>query len=155
MDYERLRGLQTNSRRSPGDTASGVMLISPVEVERARVNLRDADSKLRAAQARLDAGVQGILALDEQLKLYTLATPHKGRLGRVQVVPGQTLSVGTLVAEVVDLEEEIDVLCYVAPGTARKLAMGQTARLGGIDNPANSAGDVEGKVVLVSDQAEA
>src|SRR5262249_24438720 len=89
-------------------------------------------------------------AIDEQLDLYTLRVPIAGRLGIVQVVPGQTLAIGTVVAEVVDLAE-IDVLAYVPPATAARLATDQSARLASArDAPAPLAG----KVVFIAVQAQ-
>lgn len=157
LDVERLHSLERPGRRSAGDgDATSPLLVSPVEIKKAQLTLEDAESKLRATQARLEAGVQEIDALNQQLKFYTLTASHKGRLGRVQVVPGQTLSVGTLVAEVVDLEDDVDVLCYVAPGTAGRLRLGQQARLvRDLDTAAPEAADPEGKVVFISAQAEA
>lgn len=150
LDVERLRQLEPNGRRA------GDLLVSPVDVKKARLTLEDAESKVRATQAKVDAAAQEVAALEQQLKLYTLAAPRKGRLGRIQVVPGQTLSVGALVAEIVDLEDEVDVLCYVPPGTARRLHRDpvQAARLGGLDRPAPADADPEGRVIFVADQAE-
>jgi multidrug efflux pump subunit AcrA (membrane-fusion protein) len=59
--------------------------------------------------------------LQEQLKLYALTAPISGRLGRILVVQGQTLSVCAPVAEILDIEEQIDLLCFVPPATVRKL----------------------------------
>src|SRR5262249_41826283 len=91
--------------------------------------------------------------------LYTLTAPRSGRLGRLQVVVGQTLPVGSVVAEIVDIDEAIDVLCFVPAADARKLQLGQTARIGSVegnrDNTAGSPGaDPEGKVEYIADQAE-
>ena len=44
-----------------------------------------------------------VASLDHDLQLYTLTAPRVGRLGRLQVVVGQTLPVGTVVAEIVDI----------------------------------------------------
>src|SRR5207237_585719 len=68
-----------------------------------------------------------------QAKLHTLTAPISGRVGRAQVVRGQTLAVGTPVAEVIDLDESIDVVCYVPPGMVGRLKTGQPARSGGFD----------------------
>lgn len=146
IDVERLHALQQRERTS----GSGATIVSPVEVHKADLTLDDSESKLRAAQARLDAGAREIEGLNLQLRLNALAAPIKGRLGRIQVVPGQTLSVGASVADVVDVEDEIDVLCFVAPSAARRLQVGQAARLG--TPPAGA--DPEGKVVYIADQAE-
>src|SRR5439155_10662532 len=125
---------------------SKTLLVSQVDVKRARVLLKEAHSKKKATELHLISGAKELKALDEQLHLYTLAAPLDGRLGRLQVVQGQTLAPGTLVTEVYDLDKEIDVLCFVPPRTVKRLTIGQPARLGGIDEPdADNAPGVEGK----------
>ncbi len=62
------------------------------------------------------------------MDFYTLRAPIDGRLSIVQAVPGQTLTPGTVVADVVDLEK-IDVLCFAPPDTAALLALQQPAKL--------------------------
>jgi RND family efflux transporter MFP subunit len=120
----------------PGST----MLVSPVERERARLTLEDAQSKRKA--------------VEEEAKLYTLRAPIAGRLGILQVVPGQTITVGTAVADVIDLSE-IDVLCFVPPHVAARLALDQPARIVRIkaDGKAD-AGPAMGKVVFIAVQAQ-
>jgi RND family efflux transporter MFP subunit len=127
-------------------------LISPVDVKKADAAREDAESKLRAARAKEVAGKREVDALDAKLALYTLRATRRGRLGRILVVPGQALSVGTPVADIVDVEDQIDVLSYAAPRDARLLALGQSARQGGWD-AANESGP-EGQVVFIADQAE-
>jgi hypothetical protein len=147
---ERLTQLEHSGGTTAG--AGSFPLTSPVDLKKAKLALDDAESKVRGTQAKLVAGAEEIAGLDLQLKLHQLTAPRKGRLGRIQIVSGQTLSVGTVVADVVDLEEEIDVLCYVPPSTARRLRPGQPAKLGGFETPAPA--EAEGKVVFVADQAE-
>src|SRR5262249_30267170 len=127
-------------------------LISPIEIKKAEAALEDAESRLRATREKIVAGKKELDALDTKLALYTLPASGRGRLGRILVVPGQALSVGTPVADIVDVEDQIDVLSYAAPRDARLLALGQTARLGGWD-AANESGP-EGQVVFIADQAE-
>src|SRR5262249_692666 len=115
IDVERLRKLAEGDRRPSVTGGGGAALVSYVEQEKAAIALKDAESKLKAAQSRQAAGAKEVEALKEQLRLYTLAAPISGRVGRIQVVPGQTLAVGTQVAEVIDLDDQIDVLCFVPP----------------------------------------
>jgi RND family efflux transporter MFP subunit len=113
-----VRKLEELSRKSvPGSQP----LVAPVELDKARVTLDDAKSKLKGAELKVKAGEKQLKALDEQLKLYTLTAPIAGRLGRILVVQGQTLSVGTAVAEIIDIEDQIDLLCFVPPYIASKL----------------------------------
>ncbi|MBO0697472.1 MAG: HlyD family efflux transporter periplasmic adaptor subunit, partial [Zavarzinella sp.] len=106
-----------------------------------------------AAAGRLAAGLRDLESLRAQLKLHTLAAPIAGRVGRLLVVRGQTLTVGTPVADVVDLDEQIDVLCFVPPGLVHKLKAGQPAVSGGFDS-AKGTVEAEGEVVYIADQAE-
>src|SRR5229473_4139517 len=81
--------------------------VSDFEWEKANLTVKDAESKLR--------GLVG------QLKYYALRAPIDGRLGRIQIQPGQSVSPGTTIADVMDLEDQVDALCFVAPHDARKL----------------------------------
>jgi multidrug efflux pump subunit AcrA (membrane-fusion protein) len=134
-----------------GDT-TGVLYVSKLDVDRARIALKDAESKQKAVLAREEASAAELRAQDEQLALYALRAPIAGRLGLIQVALGQTIPPGTTVAEVVDLDE-IDVLCFAPPHLAGRFAVGQPARLvtDGDQAPDESA---PGKVVYVAVQAQ-
>jgi RND family efflux transporter MFP subunit len=110
--------------------------VSDFEWEKANLTVKDAESKLRG--------------LVEQLKYYALKAPIDGRLGRIQIQPGQSVSPGTTIADVMDLEDEVDALCFVAPHDARKLRVHQSAVLGTSENEGP-----EGEVVFIAPQAEA
>jgi multidrug efflux pump subunit AcrA (membrane-fusion protein) len=113
-----LRRLEELDKKSvPGNPP----LVAPVELEKARIGLEEAKSKRRGAELRVEAAKKQLKMLEEQLKLYALTAPISGRLGRVLVVQGQTLSVGAPVAEILDIDEQIDILCFVPPHVARKL----------------------------------
>lgn len=144
-------------KKQQGGTLDQSRLVSPVLIEKAGLALESAQASVRADDRKLEAADKEEAALEQQIRLYTLTAPRKGRLGRLQVVIGQTLSLGATVAEVVDIEDEIDVLCFVSPSEARKLQIGQLARIGGFAKPVpgESAPDPEGKVVYIADQAEA
>ena len=93
-------------------------------------------------------------ALDRQLKLYNLTPPCRGRVGRLLIVRGQTLSVGAPVADLIDVEEQINVLCFVPPSVAQ-IEVGQCgASPAWIAARPKSATDAEGKVDYIADQAE-
>jgi len=148
-EVERIRQLQQTDSAGPG----GRPLVSPADRFKADVALKDAQSKLQAAGNRLAAGTKEQESLRAQLKLHTLTAPIAGRVGRLQVVRGQTLSVGAPVADVVDLDEQIDVLCFVPPGQVGKLKIGQPARTGGFDSPPGTI-EAEGAIVFIAEQAE-
>ena len=106
-------------------------------------DLDNAEFALEAAESKLNS-------MKEQLNLYTLKAPISGRLGRIRIQPGQAVSPGTVVADVIDLEAEVDALCFVAPHDARKLRPHQRAILGTAENEGP-----EGEVVFIAPQAEA
>jgi membrane fusion protein (multidrug efflux system) len=151
VEVRRLTDLKRQQDARPG----GLQLVAPIELEKANLGLDAAQAHARADVVRLAAADDEIAALDRQLRLYTLTAPRKGRLGRLQVVVGQTLTPGMPVAEVIDVEDEINVLCFVPSSDARKLQVGQSARIGGVDrDPADAGADPEGKVEFIADQAE-
>lgn len=147
-----LKSLEELKRGQTGQT----LLVSPVMLEKANLAQESARASVRAIDRKLEAADKEEAALKLEIKLYTLTAPGKGRLGRLQVVIGQTLSAGSVVAEILAIENEIDVLCFVSAGDARKLRVGQPAHIGGLEkDPATLAGpDPEGKVVYIADQAE-
>jgi RND family efflux transporter MFP subunit len=130
IEVKRLETLTMTSSTGPSK------LVSPIELQRARLTLEDAQSKQKA--------------LEEQVKLYTLTSPISGRLGLVQAVPGQTLAIGAPVVEVVNLNE-IDVLCYVPPHVAEHLKLDQPARL---TLPPDEAAAPQGKIAFIAVQAQ-
>ncbi len=150
LDVKALEELKRNQGTS-------TVLVSPIMLEKASLALESAQASVRAIDRKLEAAEKEEAALNLELQLYTLTAPRKGRLGRLQVVVGQTLPAGAAVAEVVSIEDEIDVLCFVSAADARKSQLGQPARIGGFEkDPANEAGaDPEGKVVYIAEQAEA
>jgi RND family efflux transporter MFP subunit len=146
LDVKRLKDLKAQQDQ----------VVPQVELEKAQLALDTAEAHVRAGQRKLEAADEEVAALDRQLKLYTLTAPRKGRIGRLQVVVGQTLAIGSLVAEVVDIEDQIDVLAFVPASDVRKLKLGQPAHVGPIQkNPSEETGpDPEGKVEFIADQAE-
>ncbi len=130
-------------------------LVYEIDIQRADFALRDAKSKLQAAVSKLNAGAKAVDALKEQLKLYALAAPIAGRIGRIQVARGQALHVGDPVADILDIDEEIDVLCWVPAGMVARLKVGQDARSGSLEkDPKNKESEAVGKVAFVADQAD-
>jgi multidrug efflux pump subunit AcrA (membrane-fusion protein) len=153
LEVKRLGELK-RQQEAPG--ASGLRLVASIELEKAEMALQAAQSLVRTTDRKLEAADKETAALDQQIQLYTLTAPRAGRLGRLQVVVGQTLSVGAVVADIVDIKDEIDVLCFVPAADARKLQLGQSARIGGIDkDSAHPAADAEGRLAFIADQAEA
>ena len=163
-----LRRVEELSKKSvPG----GQILVAPVEMDRARVALDDAKSKLRGAELKAKAGEKALKAIEEQLKLYSLTAPISGRLSRILVVKGQTLSVGAPVAEILDIEDQIDLLCFVPVIVKDKLRQGQAVRIQLLENqtrapaaksdskegetdPRKKATNTDGKIVYIADQSE-
>jgi RND family efflux transporter MFP subunit len=151
-DMDRVQKLKEKDAMRP---AGSVPLVYPVDIEKAQFALRDAQSKVLGAKSKLIMGEKELEALREQLKLYSLTAPIAGRVGRIQVGPGQNLSLGAIVADVVDLDGEIDVLCFAPPSLVRRLKVGQEARSGPIDqDPKKAEPEAAGKIAYIADQAE-
>jgi multidrug efflux pump subunit AcrA (membrane-fusion protein) len=141
IEVKRLEGLLKG-----GKNGGLGALIPQIELDKARISRKDAESKQAALEAK-QAGLEAELkALDAQLDFYKLRAPIAGQLGLLQVMPGQTIPPATSVAEVIDLDE-VDVLCYAPPHVTARLALGQTARLAADPKAA-------GKVVYIAVQAQ-
>jgi membrane fusion protein, multidrug efflux system len=151
----KLAQLDVDRLKEARGTTGGLAGASPVEIRKAEIALEDAQSKLRGAESKKEAGQKELDALEAQRRLFTIASPIKGRLGRLQVVQGQTIATGTPIAEVVDVEDQIDVLCFVSSHVARRLTLGQPARLGALAESDAPTADAEGKVAFIAPQAEA
>jgi multidrug efflux pump subunit AcrA (membrane-fusion protein) len=132
------------------------MLVADIEMNTKQGAVADARSKLASAEEKLDLAAKNVDAGKKQLQLYTLTTPRKGRLGRVQVALGQTLAIGAEIAVVVDLEDQIDVLSFVSQRVAVGLKLGQSAGAGGLDEKADEirTTDAPGRIVFIAPQAE-
>lgn len=148
IEVDRLNRLQRSS-------ATDVLLVTPLEMDKARLALKDAESKHKGVKAKEDIAHAELKALDDQLALYTLRAPIAGHLGRVHANPGQTLASGASVAEVINLED-IDVLCFVPASTVNKLHLDQVVRIEDNGEEITDAVKLEqGHIVFISDQAEA
>ncbi|MBV9125917.1 MAG: efflux RND transporter periplasmic adaptor subunit [Planctomycetes bacterium] len=146
--------LQSLKQLKGGPTST---LVSEVDVQRLNLALEDAQGKQQEAAAKLASNQVEIKAINDQLKLYTLRSPIRGRLGAIQVVPGQSLIMGATVADVVDLKD-IDVLCFVPPSTLSRLTKGpphKLARLVRTDRGVPEESAPQGNVVFIADQAQA
>ena len=142
-----LAGIEVKRLEELGGSAGGSMpLVSKVELEKARVARKDAQSKLEGMLSRQKSAEAELKSLNAQLAFYTLKAPIAGHLGLVQASPGQTLAAGTVVADVVDLDE-IDVLCHAPPSAARELKLWQEAHIAGEDK-------LVGHVVFIAVQAQ-
>jgi len=154
LDVERLGRLGQGTGKP--SAMGSVPLVTIIEREKADIALKEAQCKLEASRRRLAAGNKELAALKEQLRLYTLTAPISGRIGRIEVVRGQTLSVGTPVAEVIDLDEQIDLLCFVPPSMVRRLKVGQQVRSGAVEKDPTAPQEVEaeGQIEYIAEQGE-
>jgi RND family efflux transporter MFP subunit len=147
IEVERLDKLQSRS-------GSSVPLVTHLEMERAHLALKDAESKQKVAQAKEDIARAEIKALDEQLTHYTLRSPIDGKLGMVHAHVGQTLALGATVAEIIDLDE-IDILCFVPAHTVDHLELDQVVRIDTHgEAPTADPKLTEGRIVYISDRAQ-
>jgi RND family efflux transporter MFP subunit len=125
--------------------STGGPLASRVELEKARLVLQSAEAHQRAAKAKQATARAERQAAEAQLALYTVGAPIAGRIGAFHATLGQTLAVGTVVTEIIDLNK-VDILCYAPAGTVAGIARGQKARLPDHDR--------EGEVVFLAEQAQ-
>jgi RND family efflux transporter MFP subunit len=156
LQVDRLEQLARTSPRAGPNDPDVARTVQKVNLPDAQIALAAAKAQRQAADAKLHQTKEDIKALDVQLALYALSAPISGKLGRLRAALGQTVHTGDVVTEVVDLGDQIDVLAYVPPATARLLQIGQSARIGGIDKQSVPpvAGDPEGKVEFIAAQAE-
>ncbi len=148
IEVDRLDRLQHKSGTS-------VLLVTKVEMDKALLALKDAESKFKAVKAKEEIARAELKALDEQLNLYTLRAPITGQLGMVHASPGQTLAAGASIAEVINLDE-IDVLCFVPSSTVGRLRLDQVVRIEEDEEAITDAVKLEqGRIVFISDQAQA
>jgi RND family efflux transporter MFP subunit len=149
LEQRRLEKLQKSPPIMPTGSEP---LVAPIELERARLAVKDAESKHRLVLDKQKTAAAEVKALEEQLALYTVCAPIAGRLGILRVSPGQVLSAGTPVAEIYDLTE-VDVYCFAPPDLVGRLALPQPARLAPEkdQSPPQSA---SGKVCYIAVQAE-
>ncbi|HLW67784.1 MAG TPA: HlyD family efflux transporter periplasmic adaptor subunit [Gemmataceae bacterium] len=150
FDVKRLDELKAQDEKRPPDSTP---LAQPIDIFKANLALKDAEAKLAAAKAKLTAGEKQIEALRVQMNLLSLHAPINGRVGRIQAVIGQTLHVGDSVADVIDLDDEIDVLCFVPAKVVAKLALKQPALTGGFDADPGIP-QAEGEIAFISNQAD-
>jgi membrane fusion protein (multidrug efflux system) len=144
--------LKTREKLQPAGMPPGTLpLVTQVELEKARIALKEAESRKLLVQAKAKTAQAELQGLNKQLELYAIRAPFKGRLGRIRVSLGQTLAVGAPVAEILNLDE-IDVLCFAPPHLVGKLKPDLPARLVGKGEPAS--GEAPGKVHFVAVQAE-
>jgi multidrug efflux pump subunit AcrA (membrane-fusion protein) len=147
LDLKSLQELKKNQ-------TTQAVLVSPVMLEKGALAVDSAQASVSSIDRKLEAADKEVAALNIEKKLYTLTAPRKGRLGRLQVAIGQTLSAGSSVAEILSIDDEIDVLCFASAADARKLQNGQLAKIGDIERDPNVPEGPDGKVVYISDQAE-
>jgi RND family efflux transporter MFP subunit len=149
LDLERLQKL------FPITADSGsVPLVSKIELEKTRLALQDSESKQKGAFAKEKALREELKSLEVTLAYHELRSPISGYLGTLQIVPGQTLSAGATVAEVVNLDT-IDVVAFASPHITTKLRFGQNARLLVRDQSEADKETPAGTIVFIGVQAQA
>src|SRR5205807_5050457 len=151
----KLAKLDVKREKDSRGASTDKVLVSRYEMEKAEVNLADAESKLKLAELRELTGQKELVVLEEEVKHLSITAPIDGKLGRLLVVQGQTLAPGAWVADIVNVEEQLDVLCFVPLAVARRLTVGQFALIGGFDEPRQGSDpSMPGKVQYIADQAE-
>jgi RND family efflux transporter MFP subunit len=146
IDLNSLQELRGNAMNG-----SRTSVIPQLQVDKARLALETAESKQREVAAKLKGIEDEIHAEKDHLDLFVLRAPIAGRLGSIQAVPGQTLAIGAIVAEVLDLDA-IDVLCFVPPHVAARLALDQRARV--VTEKEDPSAATPGKIEFIAVQAQ-
>jgi RND family efflux transporter MFP subunit len=145
------------------DSIKDVSTIPKLQKEEARILAENAQSQLIAAEKRLLAAKQDEATATEQLSYTSLKTPIAGRLDRILVAPGQTIPAGTVVAEVSDVDKEVDVLCFVpgsvVPQLMKSLEIDEAqreVRIGAVEpgNIAIKPAGPRGRIVFISERAD-
>jgi RND family efflux transporter MFP subunit len=132
----------------------GVAMSSTAIVKSYQTLYDSAQQQVAAAKAKQKGAEAAVRVAEKNLSFYDLRATIAGYLSTVKASPGQTLPVGTEVAEVINLKE-IDVLCYAPPSVVNHLRLGQTAEVVRSDTqrPPGTSGPT-GKVVYIAVQAQ-
>jgi RND family efflux transporter MFP subunit len=132
---ERLRPL-----RQRNEISQQQMYEAELVLEQARLQVQTAESELKVlllgprlqavqeAQAKITVAEKAVTAAETDLTLRTIRSPIAGTLDSLTCRLGQTLTVGSPVGEVVDLEK-LDVLCWLCVRDAARVRAGQTAEV--------------------------
>jgi multidrug efflux pump subunit AcrA (membrane-fusion protein) len=129
-------------------------IVPPLQMQNARNTLSNAESTLQGTIAKEQSAKADVATQEVQLKYYAVRAPIRGRVGIVQVSPGQWVHVGQVITDVVDLDK-IDVLCAAPPTRVRQLQVGQAADVLSADtNPEHAAPAVKGEVVFIGQTAD-
>jgi RND family efflux transporter MFP subunit len=132
---ERLRPL-----RQRNEISQQQMYEAELVLQQARLQVQTAEAELKVlllgprlqaveeAQAKITVAEKAVAAAETDLALRTIHSPIAGTLDSLTCRLGQTLTVGSPVGEVVDLEK-LDVLCWLAVRDAARVRAGQTAEV--------------------------
>ena len=95
------------------------------------------------SKARLGAAEEALKLAQEHLALHSIRSPIDGVLDSLTCHPGQTVAAGLAIGEIVQASQ-VNVVVWLPPLVASKVAVGQTARLeiGGVGSkPAAAANE--------------
>lgn len=156
---ERLRPL-----RERGDIPKQQLFDAELAVKQAQLALEKAESQFKVAmlgprseaveeaKSHIATAEANVAVARRQLDLHTLRSPIEGVIDRINCKLGQTLAVGTLVAQIVDVKQ-LEVLAWLPAFDAARVHVGQTAEVRSDDaldrkNNATSKA-ISGKVTFV------
>ncbi len=139
-------------------------------LKQARVQLRTAEAQLKLmtlgprqeavdeAKTKIAMADQAVASSQATLDLHTLCAPIAGTVESLNCHPGQTLTIGTAVGEVIDIRE-LFVTVYFPARTTRLLHPGMLARVdlsdGGHPESESAAKDVlGGKLTFIGSAAD-
>ncbi|MCE9547122.1 MAG: efflux RND transporter periplasmic adaptor subunit [Planctomycetia bacterium] len=158
---------QLRSLRARGDASAPQLFDAEQTLADAQVQLKAADSRLallqlapRAqavaeAQSKITEAERALASSTAKCNLLTIRAPIEGELDSLNCNPGQTLSVGTILGEVVDARHLMATI-WISAGTAHRIQAGQAATVSptGLSMAASAVTGIAGHVVSVGRVAD-
>jgi RND family efflux transporter MFP subunit len=127
--------------RARGEIPEQQMFEAEAAVAQARLQLRTAESELKVlmlgprpaaveeAQAHIAAAAAAVRTAEARLALHTICAPIAGTIDAISCRPGQAVSAGAAIGEIVD-SGQLYAAVWLPVGTARRVRPGQPARIG-------------------------
>lgn len=121
------------------------------------LNLGPRPEAIAEAQTKINIAEQAVANAKALLDLHTLCSPISGTIDSLTCHPGQTLTVGTAVGEIVD-RSRLLVTGYLPARSTRQVEPGMSVRLETVDGenrePAGKSDEITGQVSFVGSVAD-
>lgn len=106
--------------------------------------------KIAQAQARVDAGKEAVLQIDDQIREHTIVSPFDGYVVAENTEVGQWISAADPVAEVIEVDQ-VEIAIPLLEDYVSHLKIGQKVR---VELAALNGKQLEGVVALIVPQAD-